>query len=87
MKIAQEMAKKTLEIFSSDIGIGITGSFGNIDPNNKDSVQGIIYFTININNQNILNILLNLDCKKILGRHNQKIETVHTVLSYLFSLL
>lgn len=87
MKIAQEMAKKTLEIFSSDIGIGITGSFGNIDPNNKDSVQGIIYFTININNQNILNILLNLDCKKILGRYNQKIETVHTVLSYLFSLL
>lgn len=32
----------------SDISIGVTGSLGNIDENNKDSKLGEIYFTIQI---------------------------------------
>ena len=30
----------------ADIGIGITGSFGNVDTSNSDSVAGVIYYEI-----------------------------------------
>ena len=30
----------------TDIAIGITGTTGNLDPNNADSVQGVVYFCI-----------------------------------------
>ncbi|MBO4414827.1 MAG: CinA family protein [Lachnospiraceae bacterium] len=30
----------------ADIGIGITGSFGNADPNNADSIPGEVYFAL-----------------------------------------
>lgn len=30
----------------ADIGVGITGSFGNADPNNADSIPGEVYFAI-----------------------------------------
>ena len=43
---AIEMAWNTKNHFHSDIGIGVTGSFGNVDPANKDSVPGIVYFNI-----------------------------------------
>ena len=43
---AQAMAKCCKERFSSDIGIGVTGTFGNKDPNNEDSVPGVVYFSI-----------------------------------------
>ena len=43
-----DMAKKALSLTNSDISIGVTGSLGNIDPNNKDSVAGEIYYTIMI---------------------------------------
>ncbi len=42
-----EMAKAAKNTFKSDIGIGVTGSFSNVDPNNADSVAGEIYFQIN----------------------------------------
>ena len=45
---AAEMARKCRERFGADIGIGITGSFGNIDPNNADSVPGEIHFAISM---------------------------------------
>ena len=32
--------------FCADIGVGITGSFGNTDPANADSVPGEVYFAI-----------------------------------------
>ena len=32
--------------FGANIGIGVTGSFGNIDPANTDSVAGEIYYQI-----------------------------------------
>jgi PncC family amidohydrolase len=43
---AKEMACNVMKIFNSDIGIGITGSFGNIDTANHDSVAGEIYYQI-----------------------------------------
>ena len=43
---AKEMALKCRDRFGADIGIGITGSFGNADPNNADSVPGEVHFAI-----------------------------------------
>ena len=43
---AEAMADACRNIYNSDIGIGITGTFGNIDPNNSDSEPGKVYFAI-----------------------------------------
>ena len=40
------MAEACKKKLGSTIGIGITGSFGNTDPNNSDSVPGEVYFAI-----------------------------------------
>lgn len=47
---ALEMANACREAFKADIGIGVTGTMGNIDPaNSAFSVPGKLYFAININ--------------------------------------
>ncbi len=43
---AYEMAKTAKEFFKTDIAISITGTTGNIDPNNSDSIKGKAYFCI-----------------------------------------
>ncbi|MGN0144520.1 MAG: CinA family protein, partial [Clostridium sp.] len=43
---ALNMAQVCREKMNADIGIGITGTLSNVDPNNKDSVQGEVYFCI-----------------------------------------
>lgn len=43
---AGAMAKTVQEKLGTDIAIGITGTTGNIDPNNADSVKGQAYFCI-----------------------------------------
>ena len=43
---AAEMARVCRDFYDADLGIGVTGSFGNIDPKNKDSVPGEVYFAI-----------------------------------------
>ena len=43
---AAEMARTVKDKLKTDIAIGITGTTGNIDPNNPDSVQGQVYFCI-----------------------------------------
>ena len=40
------MAEACKKKLGSIIGIGITGSFGNTDPNNSDSVPGEVFFAI-----------------------------------------
>ena len=40
--------KTVQEKLHTDIAVGITGTTGNIDPNNSDSVQGVVYFCIRI---------------------------------------
>lgn len=46
LETAQEMAQAILKIYPSDISIGITGTFGNVDPNNADSVPGKVFIAI-----------------------------------------
>ena len=43
---AAEMARVCREFYDADIGIGVTGSFGNVDPKNKDSVPGEVFFAV-----------------------------------------
>lgn len=43
---AAAMAKACRTTFSANIGVGVTGSFGNVDPNNADSVPGEVYFAL-----------------------------------------
>lgn len=43
---AAAMAEACRAAYSADIGVGITGSFVNADPNNSDSVPGEVYFAI-----------------------------------------
>ena len=43
---AEAMAVACRTSFKADIGIGVTGSFGNADPNNPDSVPGEVFFAI-----------------------------------------
>ena len=42
------MADTCRNAYKADIGIGITGSFGNPDPNNRDSVIGSVYVSIDL---------------------------------------
>lgn len=43
---AQAMAKAAQRAFHTDIAIGITGTTGNVDPCNEDSVQGEVFYCI-----------------------------------------
>ena len=45
---ARAMAETVQEKMHTDIAIGITGTTGNIDPNNADSMQGVVYFCIRV---------------------------------------
>ena len=50
-KTAEMMACACRDSYQADIGIGITGSFGNRDPNNSDSVIGSVYMSIDLRGQ------------------------------------
>ncbi len=43
---AAEMARACREFYDADTGIGVTGTFGNVDPKNNDSTPGEVYFAI-----------------------------------------
>ena len=45
---ALEMARVCREAYKADIGIGVTGTFGNVDLNNKDSIPGQVFFAIDM---------------------------------------
>lgn len=43
---ALAMAKACRKTYGADVAVGITGTFGNVDPNNADSVAGEVHFAI-----------------------------------------
>lgn len=43
---ARAMAEACRAAMGADIGVGVTGSFGNVDPNNADSAPGSVYFAV-----------------------------------------
>ena len=47
---AEAMAKACTAVYQADIGIGVTGTMGNIDPANPEaSIPGQVYFAVTIN--------------------------------------
>ena len=46
IETAEAMARACREAYRADIGIGVTGSMGNVDPANRDSVPGEVYIAI-----------------------------------------
>ena len=45
---AAAMAMACRSTYNANIGIGVTGTFGNVDPNNRDSVPGQVFFAIDM---------------------------------------
>ena len=43
---AREMARVCRREYAADIGVGVTGTLGNVDPANRDSVPGAVYIAI-----------------------------------------
>ena len=50
---ARAMAETIQSKMHTDIAIGITGTTGNVDPNNADSMQGVVYFCIRVKDKEI----------------------------------
>lgn len=48
---AREMARAVQTIYKTFISVGITGTTGNVDPENADSVQGEAFFCIQVQNK------------------------------------
>ncbi len=46
METAEAMAAACRTAYRADIGVGVTGTTGNTDPNNADSVPGEVYYVI-----------------------------------------
>ena len=40
------MAEACRKADQADLGIGVTGSFGNVDPDNADSIPGEVFFSV-----------------------------------------
>ena len=63
------MAESCRKAYNADIGIGVTGSMGNVDPNNNDSVVGDVYFAIDFrNNMNIFKIEMQPQKNRLYGK-------------------
>ena len=43
------MAEACRNAYQANIGLGVTGTFGNLDPNNPDSEAGKVFFAIDMN--------------------------------------
>lgn len=43
---ANAMAQTCRVAFDADVAIGVTGTFGNVDPNNADSCPGEVFFAL-----------------------------------------
>lgn len=47
---AKAMASIAQKIYSTQLAIGVTGTTGNVDPNNQDSISGEVHYAILFNN-------------------------------------
>lgn len=74
---AEAMAAACKKSFGSDIGIGVTGTLGNVDVNNKDSVPGHVCFAIAIDTEKVCDKIIeetNSTCKAIIDEESVKEE-------------
>ena len=77
---ASKMAEVCRERMNSNIGIGITGTLSNVDINNKDSVQGEVYFCIKYGESLQVSKKIKVPIE---SRHEQKKYIVEKILNEL----
>lgn len=82
---AQSMAEALL--LRNDIGIGVTGTLGNIDPANTDSTIGDVYFCIEDTSGKCILKSIKVDVTSITSREAQKKEVTITLLESLNTFL
>ncbi|MCF0229046.1 MAG: CinA family protein [Parasporobacterium sp.] len=81
---ADEMAEACRKNLCADIGIGITGTFGNQDPVNADSVCGTVYFSISFHGK-IYRFSLDMNTEP--DRRSYKLKAAEHVCTGLMSIL
>lgn len=84
---AEEMARTAQKKLSTDIAIGITGTTGNVDPNNADSVKGQAFYCIRMKDQTysyeIREDVLGLSRHEIKQRYAQRVfEALESLLDH-----
>ena len=75
---AEAMAKASCEYFDTKIGVGITGTLDRVDPNNGDSISGIVYYSIRYLDK-YYNCELQVPCD-LNNRHDKKEYVVNEIL-------
>lgn len=85
IQTAEEMAGACQKTYNADIGIGVTGTFGNIDPANaENSVPGHVFYAIKIKDKFYS---YSIQLEKESCRFAYKMAVAGLVLSSLFDLL
>lgn len=91
IQTAIAMASSCKSKKKADIGIGVTGTFSNVDPNNADSKSGEVYYCIDMNDTDFNEkIILPKEFPYIEGvtiRHQQKMYVVKHILDKLEDIL
>ncbi len=78
-----EMAKAVKRQSNSDIGIGVTGQLGRIDPNNPTNTLNHVWFSICYNDDLIVKEIIVDDCERYLQK-NMVINAIANTLINLF---
>lgn len=81
---AVKMAEVCREKMNASIGVGITGTLSNVDPNNSDSVKGEVYFCINYSGQWEIVRKIKVPMK---SRHDQKSFIINNIFMELKNIL
>lgn len=82
---AVSMAENCKALYNANIGVGITGTFGNVDPNNKDSIAGTVYFSIQYGEDGIYNQKIELP--QMNSRYEYKITTANMIANALLMII
>lgn len=69
---AAEMAKSCRRPYSAELGVGVTGSLGTADPENKDSVPGEVYFAVDYNGE------IKVHCIKVRDQGSKFMNKLYT---------
>lgn len=84
IETSSAMAEAIISTYPSDISIGITGTTGNLDPENNDSVPGEVYYTINYNKKTrSLKVIIPPQDTRYNYKLYAALEVVNTLLSLL----
>ena len=78
------MATASRKPYSADIGVGVTGSLGIVDPDNSDSVPGEVYFAIDFRGK-IYNYYLTIPNQG--SKFQNKLYTAQEVCSKLLEII